>query len=173
MLFLAQTGLFRARWSEHVHQEWMNAVVRRRPDLGLDALEPTRNAMDRAVLDCLVTGHEDLIAALKLPDTDDRPILAAAIVAKASVIVTFNQRDFPDEALAPFGVHTRHPDDFILDVEGIDPVEFLRAVSDDFRHYQDPPLSFDDYVAQLRRAGVPKTADYLLKLRILIEGEDD
>lgn len=169
MLTLAQTGLFRARWSEYVHREWMKAVVAKRPDITIENLQKTRAAMDEAVLDCLVGGYEGLIPSLNLPDRNDRPILAAAIVARASVIVTFNEKHFPEDALAPFGLHTRHPDDFILDVESLDEIEFIEATAFDIRHYAAPPISLDDYAAQLRKAGVPKTADHLLKLRILLE----
>ncbi|WP_026596674.1 hypothetical protein [Methylohalobius crimeensis] len=44
--------------------------------------------MDQAVEDCLVTGHEQLIDGLELPDPDDRHVLAAAIRAGAQLIVT-------------------------------------------------------------------------------------
>jgi predicted nucleic acid-binding protein len=101
VLTLAQTGLFRARWSEDVHREWMAAVVTKRPDLTLESLERTRRAMDAAVEDCLVTDYATLIEGLTLPDPDDRHVLAAAIAARASVIVTFNGDDFPAEALNP------------------------------------------------------------------------
>jgi hypothetical protein len=57
---LAMTGLFRARWSEDVHREWMEAVSSRR-GLHISELDRTRKAMDRAVPDCLVTGYEDRI----------------------------------------------------------------------------------------------------------------
>jgi hypothetical protein len=42
-----------------------------------------------------VTGYEDLIESLQLPDADDRHVLAAAIRARGGVIVTANLRDFP------------------------------------------------------------------------------
>jgi len=35
--------------------------------------------MNSAVRDCLVEGYEPLIEGLKLPDADDRHVLAAAI----------------------------------------------------------------------------------------------
>jgi predicted nucleic acid-binding protein len=44
--------------------------------------------MNAAVRDCLVTGYEPLIGAVELPDPDDRHVLAAAIRARAQVIVT-------------------------------------------------------------------------------------
>ena len=46
--------------------------------------------MNEAVRDCLVTGYEDLIASLSLPDPDGRHVLAAAIRGGADVIVTYN-----------------------------------------------------------------------------------
>lgn len=98
---LALTGLFRAKWSSQIHDEWTRSALKSRPDLSLDRLQRTRDLMDRAVPDCLVTGHEGLIEQLKLPDPNDRHVLAAAIRSQAGVIVTFNLKDFPTEALAP------------------------------------------------------------------------
>jgi hypothetical protein len=167
---LAQTGLFRARWSDDVHREWMRAVVEKRPDLTLEKLEPTRRAMDRAVPDCLVAGYEPLIPSLTLPDPDDRHVLAAAIAARASVIVTFNVTDFPAAALQVHGMHAKHPDDFLLDIESLDPLSLIDAARDDLLHYANPPLTVDRYLADLRRAGIPKTADRLGRLKVLIEG---
>jgi hypothetical protein len=171
VITLAQTGLFRARWSEDVHREWMRAVVEKRRDLTPDKLEPTRRAMDRAVPDCLVTGYEPLISGLTLPDRDDRHVLAAAITARASVIVTFNVGDFPTDALQLHGIHATHPDDFILDVESLDSLAVIKAARDDLRHYANPPLTVDAYLNDLRRAGVPKTADHLGRFKILLEGD--
>ena len=33
LMHLALTGLFRAKWSAGVHEEWMTALLRNRPDL--------------------------------------------------------------------------------------------------------------------------------------------
>jgi hypothetical protein len=51
--------------------------------------------MEEAFPEALVDGHDPLIAALDLPDPDDRHVLAAAIRAGAQLIVTENLRDFP------------------------------------------------------------------------------
>lgn len=172
IMTLAQSGLFRPRWSEDVHQEWMQAVVERRPDLTLEKLERTRRAMDNAVEDCLVTNYSSLIEGLILPDRGDRHVLAAAITAHASVIVTFNVDDFPAAALDLYGIHARHPDDFILDLDSLDPFALYKAVDADLRHYVKMPLTLDAYLDDLRRAGIPKTVDRLDRMRVLIEGTD-
>jgi len=48
-----------------------------------------------------VTNYRPLVAGLKLPDSDDRHVLATAIASKASVIVTWNLKDFPARDLGP------------------------------------------------------------------------
>jgi hypothetical protein len=70
--------------------------------------------MDRAALDALVVGYENLIPKLTLPDENDRHVLAAAIRGKAQVIVTMNLKDFPAEVLQKYDMEAQHPDEFIL-----------------------------------------------------------
>src|SRR5713101_6221354 len=113
LLWLAVAGLYRPRWTEAIHEEWMENLLRERPDLARDRLERTRDLMNQAVADCLVSGYESLIASLSLPDPDDRHVLAAAIQAGAESIVTYNLGDFPAAALATHGVQAQHPDEFI------------------------------------------------------------
>src|SRR5579864_2282842 len=103
-MHLALTGLFRAKWSAGVHAEWISNLLEKRPDLTRDKLERTRVLMDKHAVDALVVGYEDLIPGLRLPDPDDRHVLAAAIRGRVDVIVTMNLRDFPADTLAPFGI---------------------------------------------------------------------
>lgn len=72
-----------------------------------------RTLIDRSVPDCLISGHETLIQGLTLPDAKDRHVLAAAIVGRVNVIVTYNLKDFPADKLAPYGLMAEHPDTFI------------------------------------------------------------
>ncbi len=167
LMELAMSGLFRARWSADIHAEWMRSVSLER-GIDLATLAGRREAMDEAVLDGCVTGYEPLIAGLELPDPNDRHVLAAAIRCGANAIVTFNEKDFPADILKPFGLHTRHPDDFIMDVEGIDPGTLVDAARADLAHYNKPPLSADDYIEGLQRCDVPKTAEFLTRTKVLL-----
>lgn len=169
ILHLAQTKLFRARWSDRVHEEWIGSLLKNRPDLKPGDLDRIRHLMDAAVLDAVVTGYEPLIDAMALPDPDDRHVLAAAVMCKASCIVTFNVSDFPLGRLAPYGLHTVHPDDSLLDVASIDPLTFADAVRDDLDHYRAPPLDLPEYVIALRKAGVPRIAEQIGKLAPILE----
>ncbi|KNY20074.1 PIN domain-containing protein [Methylobacterium sp. ARG-1] len=168
---VAQSGVFRARWSADVHDEWIRSVLGRRADLRREQIEPIRSMME--VPDALVSGYAGLIPALTLPDPDDRHILAAAIVGRADVIVTFNEKDFPAEALAPYGIHTRHPDAFFSEAEGVEPDMLTDAAARDLAHYKRPPLTPRQYTDDLRGAGVPQLADYLWRMRVLLDDQPE
>ncbi len=124
LIFLVVKDLFRARWSDTIHDEWIRSVLANRPDLKREQLQRTRNLMNTHARDSLVTGFESLIDSLALPDPDDRHVLAAAIHAGADVLVTFNLVDFPASTLANFGVQPIHPDAFLL--------RLIDAASDEF-----------------------------------------
>jgi predicted nucleic acid-binding protein len=102
LIRLALTGKVRARWTDEILDETFRSILARRSDLSMANLERTRELMNASVPDCRVTGHMPLIGGLTLPDPDDRHVLAAAIVAGAQVIVTFNLKDFPRDLLTPF-----------------------------------------------------------------------
>lgn len=92
----------------HTHlDEVFDSLARNRPDLDPAKLTRTRELMGAAICDVLVVGHEPLIDVVDLPDPDDRHVLAAAIKARAQVIVTQNLRDFPRRGAFTRGVWGR------------------------------------------------------------------
>ena len=103
LVTLATTELYQAKWTEQIHDEWTRSLLEIRPELA-DILPETRTLMNAAVPDCLVTGYEDIIDSLSLPDPDDRHVLAAAIRCGAQIIVTKNLKDFPGEILNRYGI---------------------------------------------------------------------
>jgi len=64
LLELAVADLYRAKWSDAVHEEWIGAVLKNRPDLTRAQLERTRDLMNAHARDALVTGFEQLIDVL-------------------------------------------------------------------------------------------------------------
>jgi predicted nucleic acid-binding protein len=160
-MHLALTGLFRAKWSAAVHEEWIRALLRRRPDLSRDKLERTRRLMDLHASDALVTGYEDLIQGLRLPDPDDRHVLAAAIHGRADVIVTANLRDFPANTLGQFGIKPRHPDDFILNLLDVAPSLVAQAARDHRESLKNPPRTIKQYLHALEAQGLTRTVSLL------------
>lgn len=63
-------------------------------------------------------------------DPKDRHVLACAIQSKAEVILTFNLRDFPAVALAPWNIEAQHPQDYLGTLYGIDPVIVLHQLEE-------------------------------------------
>lgn len=116
LIRIAQAELVQAKWTDAILDETFRSLRVNRPDLDPGRLDRTRILMNQAVRDCLVTGFEPLIAAVTaLPDPNDRHVVAAAIRAKAQVIVTANLSDFPASALSLWGVEAKHPEQFLMD----------------------------------------------------------
>ncbi len=148
-LQLAVTDLFQARWTADIHREWIEALLRNQPNRDRARLERTREMMDKATRDCLITGYEPLIPSLSLPDPDDRHVLAAAVAGNCNVIVTWNLMDFPDEALRPFGIETQSPDAFLSHQISLSPDIFCAAVSKVRQRLQKPPYTTAQYLTIL------------------------
>ncbi len=129
LMRLALTDLYKARWTDMIHDEWTHNVLKQRPDLKPDDLVRTRSMMNAHVRDSLVTGFEHLIPSIELPDPNDGHIVAAAIHSGATLIVTFNLKDFPLEQLKPYNLAAQHPDDFIFDLLGLQPARVCEAAA--------------------------------------------
>ncbi|UVJ45488.1 PIN domain-containing protein [Pseudomonas sp. LS1212] len=157
LMWLSLTGLYRARWTEQIHEEWKRNLLINRDDLTREQLDRTSELMDRSIPDALVTGYESLCADLSLPDPDDRHVLAAAIRCKAEVIVTFNLKDFPVERLDGYDIEAIHPDDFIADLWDLDQAAVLSAVQDQRRSLKSPPMTGQQYLEMILRQGLTQT----------------
>ena len=160
-LQLAVTDLFKAKWTADIHREWIEALLRNEPHRDRPALERTRDLMDTAARDSLVTGYEPLIASLTLPDPDDRHVLAAAIAGRCDAIVTQNLKDFPEAALAPFEIEAQHPDEFLCNHLSLAPGVFCGAVRKVRARLLNPPYGVDENLATLTRQGLVATAGEL------------
>lgn len=158
---LAMEDIFRARWTEQIHDEWIRSVLANRPDLKPKQLERTRQLMNAHVDDCLISGYEGLISALSLPDPDDRHVLAAAITGRCDVIVTFNQKDFPESVLDTFGIESQHPDSFLLYQLDLSPGKFLNAIRKHRTRLKNPPISQEHYLETLLRQGLTQLTQAL------------
>lgn len=160
-MYLAAGGLFVPRWTEAIHEEWIRNLLNDRPDLTRPKAERIRDLMNAHVLDCLVTGYEGLVPALDLPDPDDRHVLAAAIEGGATLLVTFNLSDFPQDRLTPHNVEAIHPDEFVTRLLEQRPAEVCRAIASHRASLRNPPKSVDEFLALLVRGGFTRTVALL------------
>ena len=161
---IALTGVIRARWTNEILDECFSNILDQRPDLDEARLQRTRDLMNSAVRDVLVTGYESLVEGLALPDRGDRHVLAAAIRCGAQVIVTFNLRDFPAEFLEPYSIEAKHPDAFVLDALDLTPAAVGAAVVDQARALRSPPTPLVDLLETLSGCGLTRSVGRLKTL---------
>ncbi|MHC8371069.1 PIN domain-containing protein [Pseudomonas sp. MDT1-85] len=168
LMWLALSGRFRARWSLEIHNEWKRNLLKNRPDLTTEQLDRTSDLMDQAIPDACVYGYEKLIEGLTLPDIDDRHVLAAAIRCNASVIVTYNQKDFPDETLGPFGIEAQHPDEFVDNLFDLDPAAVVAAAQRQRKQLKMPPMDVGTYLDLLLRQGLIQSSKALTNYQAIL-----
>lgn len=168
LLELAAMDVFRGRWTEAIHDEWLAALRAKRPDLDPDALDRTRRKINQATRDCLVEDYEALIPALSLPDPDDRHVLAAAIVGRCDAIITCNTKDFPEDVLAVYGIEAQHPDDFLANMANLVPGSVCEGARRVRQRLNNPPYSAEEYLSTLRRQGLVATVAELEQFSALI-----
>jgi predicted nucleic acid-binding protein len=111
----AQAGLFRMILTDEILEEVRRNLVKNgecaedRAERLISTIKWVfeRNMIEQEYADIIpvMTNHEG-----------DRHVLAAAVVCRAEVIVTFNLRHFPKEALAPYQIEAMHPDAFLCDL---------------------------------------------------------
>ena len=166
---LAVDDLYKARWTAAIHQEWMRALRERRPDIPDARIVRRRVQMDDRASRALVTGYEYLVDYLDLPDKKDRHVLAAAIVGGCDVIVTYNLRDFPREALSPFELEAQHPDQFLKDTLELRAVDFCTAVRKIRSRHIRRKHTVAEYLAALEAIELRATAAALRQYAHLLE----
>lgn len=157
---LGSTGLVQLHWTDRIEAEWIEAILRSRPELE-NHLRRTAALMRKFMPGAAISDIEGNEAELLLPDPNDRHVLAAAITCGASSIATFNLKDFPADIVMGHGVAARTPDDIFLEIAAADPEGFLSAVAAVRSRLKAPPVPADNYVAGLARAGCPKIAAML------------
>jgi predicted nucleic acid-binding protein len=165
LIDLAMTDFFRARWSDEINAEWMRNLRVNRSDIPEEKILKSRDLMNAHVRDALVTGYESLIPGLTLPDENDRHVLAVAIRCQASVIVTFNLKDFPAEVLEPLEIEAQHPDDFIANLIDLCPAPVFALVEKSRMRLKNPPMSFEAYLEMLSKQKLIQSVSMLRRLR--------
>ena len=168
LMYLALSGEFRARWTDEIHDEWIHNLLINRPDIGKDALERVRTLMNTNVPGSLVTGYEQLVDSIELPDKDDRHVVAAAIRTRAEAIVTFNLKDFPADSLSQYDITAIHPDEFISDLADINMGAVIEAARNNRAGLRNPPMTASNYLEMLQRQRLPKTVSLMRAFELAI-----
>lgn len=156
LLRLAERGLYRALWSDDIVEE----LRRNLEEHGIAPGPVSRliGEMTAAFPDAAVSGHRSLVDGLTC-DPKDRHVLAAAVRAGASAIVTFNVKDFPADSVDPYEIEVIDTDTFLLDLLDLAP----RAVTDELARQakanRRAPKTLPGLLDALAKAGAPSFAD--------------
>ena len=161
-------GLFTAKWSQDIDEEWTRNLLLDRVDLTPEQVLKRCNRQRVAIPDWEVEKekYQSLIEALDLPDMDDRHVLAAAIAGHADSIVTFNVKDFPSHVLDQYDIEAIHPDDFICHLLDLIPYQALTAIKHIRLRLKNPPYSAQELLDSYGRSGLIST---VAKLKEAIE----
>jgi hypothetical protein len=161
ILRLAERGLYRPAWSEAVLDEMSRSLERIHPELGDERLARRRSTMEAKFDYALVTGFEALIPNMPVAK-EDRHVAAAAVVARADVLVTSDKRHFPAGALDAFDIQIESPDDFLVDQLTLQPDVVRSEVAEQALSRQRPPVTLEEHLASLGKR-VPRFARLLGK----------
>jgi predicted nucleic acid-binding protein len=149
-LALAASHLVAVIWSNRLCDEWERALARNRPEIEPHWVASRRRRLESAQNWMLLTIDDAVVEQLVLPDRNDRHVLALAIQADASTIVTANLRDFPRRTLAVHGVQVVTADAV---VRGLMDRHGDRAIA----ALQPPGGDTETHREHMRRAGLARS----------------
>ena len=153
LIRIGLTGLVQARWTERIVDD-LGVVLMRERGISAHMVDRLKLLINESVPDCLIAGYELLIDNLKLPDPDDRHVLAAAVKAHAQVIVTNNVKDFPPDDLRPWNMEAKTADDFVLDQIHIDDKMVFACVQQIVDSRTRNPVTIPDVLTELESSGL-------------------
>lgn len=169
LMSFAEADLYAAKWTTQIEDEWIRNLESNRPELA-GRLTRRRDLMRLAVPDWEIpeAAWRALTAALRLPDSNDVHVLAAAIAGHADCIVTANLVDFPSSILEIHGVAAVHPDDFLMAQFDLDQVRATAALRDMRGRSKKPPYEVEEFAQIFERNGLVGMAERLRKVAPLL-----
>lgn len=162
LLHFHHSGLFSARWTRQILDEWTANLLAQKPHLEA-SIRSQQQMIAKQFPDALVTDHETPMDSLELPDPNDLHVLSAAIQCGAQHIVTENLDDFPVETLAPFQVEAIGSDEFLSRIFDLYFSEALITLNQVRKLYKNPAFTPSQFVLDLEAKGLPKLATKLMK----------
>lgn len=142
--------LYLPKWTDHIMTEVSRNL---QENFGLSAEQTAyrESEIRRHFGEAWVEGYEDLIPSMTNHEKD-RHVLAAAVRSGAETIVTYNLKDFPRPALAPYSITAQGPSTFLKNLFQLDQDAVHHALEE-------------------QAAAINKSFDYLLeRLRINVPG---
>lgn len=142
--------LVEARWTDAIHEEWIRNLSADVPAIPLERLQITRRLMNDALPAAMVSGYEQHVRKVTLPDPNDRHVVATGVAANASLILTWNLRHFPESELRKFGLRKMTPDAFLCGLLDEIPDLVIGSLAHARRNLSKTRVSGPDFIAILK-----------------------
>lgn len=118
--------LYHAKWTDQIMTE-ISRNLQEKFGLSEERAQYRESEIRRHFPEAWVDGYEDLIPVMTNHEKD-RHVLAAAVRARAEVIVTYNVKDFRRDALAPYSISAQGPSTFLKNLYELDPMAVRKAL---------------------------------------------
>lgn len=159
LLRIADAKEYRPLWSQEILDE-VERNLQKSLNLTADKAKKRVENMRGYFPDAEVLGYESLTSQM-LNHPKDRHVLAAAVRANANLIVTFNLKDFPQDALAPYDIDAVHPDEFLCDQFDLNPPKIKGIAEKLVEDMKNPRITHSDYLQGLRKLKLSGFAEVL------------
>ena len=137
--------LYLPRWTSEIMSEVSRNLIAK---LNKTEAQASRreSEMRKAFPEAWIEGYEALTPVMS-NHLKDRHVLAAAVYSKSEIIVTYNKKDFPRAALAPWGIELRGPSAFLRELYDLEPGIVGHKIEAQSRQLN---LSIEDLLVRLR-----------------------
>ena len=157
VLTLAEELVIDFVWTDELLSEWERVIVRegkRTPATARSVSQAVRQFFASTRIDpATYRSHVDEVPSR---DPDDKAHIAACAYGGATVLLTRNERDFPRQFLAEYGVTVASADTYLTGLLRRRPSEFVQAVRQLAATKQQPVMSPCDVAANLKVAGASR-----------------
>lgn len=160
LLCTTEAGLYQPYWS----QEILDGATRNLVSQGTMTAKRAINLETRikeAFAEAIVEVPEGL-AKVVTNAPGDRHVLAAAVTAKADIIVTSNLKHFQAKDLALWNIKAQSPDDFLTHLDALYPDTMVEVVRRQSQVLKKPPMTVAELLALLSKRDAPKFASNVL-----------
>lgn len=162
LLTLAEEDVLDPFWSERIQEEWTRNLAAR---YSLPAAQVASIAakMNAAFPDAMVSAAPALEARFPRVHPGDRHVAASALAARATLLVTFNEKHFRDPALKTAGIEVISPDRFVERLIQEDSRTVLHLLERMRNRMSRPPYDRAAFRALFRKTALPRSSRLLPK----------
>ena len=150
LLGLAEQELYQPIWSETICEELKRNLIIKANVIDDKAVRLVKLMNDAFPEAMTLSNYQILDLSNTDIDKKDRHVVTTAICSNAQVIVTYNEKDFPNETLKKFAIEAQTPDIFLTNALDLSFKKVLTVYENVENKYKNPPIQRDELLNRLR-----------------------